>query len=102
MAVYTVEPGSPSHDALNFLVNFAATLDQAETDRAMKMDLGRQRQSPLADPGYGTVPTDYGTMLVSYLRFRGIDDPVFRREEILEPVTNQVTTAPGNGRPSAT
>jgi hypothetical protein len=32
---------------------------------------------------------------------RKIDDPVGRREEVLEPVTYQVTTAPGNGRPNA-
>ena len=30
------------------------------------------------------------------------EDASFRREEVLEPVTNQVTTAPGNGRHNAT
>ena len=30
MAVYTAEPGSPSHDALNLLAELGATLDQAE------------------------------------------------------------------------
>ncbi len=30
------------------------------------------------------------------------NDPVISREEVLESVTNQVTTAPGNGRRSAT
>jgi len=34
MAVYIVEPGSPSNDALNLLASWAATLDQAETARA--------------------------------------------------------------------
>ena len=30
MAVYTAEPGSSSHDALNLLASWAATLDQAK------------------------------------------------------------------------
>jgi hypothetical protein len=30
MAVYTAEPGSPSHDALDLLASWAAMLDQAE------------------------------------------------------------------------
>jgi transcriptional regulator with XRE-family HTH domain len=34
ITAYTAEPGSPSHDALNFLASWAATLDQAETARA--------------------------------------------------------------------
>jgi hypothetical protein len=35
MAVYTAEPGSPSHDALNVLALWAATLDQAEAANAV-------------------------------------------------------------------
>jgi hypothetical protein len=31
MAVYTAEPGTPPHDALNLPALRAATLDQAET-----------------------------------------------------------------------
>ena len=31
MAVHTAEPGSPSHNALNLLASWAATLDPAET-----------------------------------------------------------------------
>jgi hypothetical protein len=34
-AAYTADPGSPSHDAINLLASWAATLDQAETVRAM-------------------------------------------------------------------
>jgi len=34
ITAYTAEPGSPSHDALNFLASWAATLDQAESARA--------------------------------------------------------------------
>ena len=30
MAVYTAEPGSPSHDSLNLLAGWGATLDPAE------------------------------------------------------------------------
>ena len=30
MAVYTAEPGSPSHDSLNMLAGWWATLDPAE------------------------------------------------------------------------
>jgi hypothetical protein len=30
MAVHTAEPGSPSHNALNLLASWAATLDPAE------------------------------------------------------------------------
>jgi hypothetical protein len=36
MAVYTAEPGSPSHDALNLLASWAATLDQAEAASAVE------------------------------------------------------------------
>ena len=35
MAVYTAEPGSPSHDALNLLASWAATLDPAEAANAV-------------------------------------------------------------------
>jgi transcriptional regulator with XRE-family HTH domain len=31
ISAYTAEPGTPSHDALNFLASWAAPLDQAET-----------------------------------------------------------------------
>lgn len=31
ISAYTAEPGTPSHDALNLLASWAATLDQAET-----------------------------------------------------------------------
>jgi hypothetical protein len=34
MAVFTAEPDSPAHDALNLLASWAATLDQSEMDRA--------------------------------------------------------------------
>jgi hypothetical protein len=34
LLVYTPEPNSPSHDALNLLASWTATLDQAETARA--------------------------------------------------------------------
>jgi len=30
ISVYTAEPGTPSHDALNLLASWAATLDQVE------------------------------------------------------------------------
>ena len=36
MAVYTAEPGSPSHDALNLLASWAATLDPAEAASAVE------------------------------------------------------------------
>ena len=35
MAVYTAEPGSSSHDALNLLASWGATLDQAEAADAV-------------------------------------------------------------------
>ena len=50
MAVYTAEPGSPSHGALNLLASWAATLDQAEAANG-STDFDRQRQSSFADPG---------------------------------------------------
>ena len=34
ISAYTAEPGTPSHDALNLLASWAATVDQAETARA--------------------------------------------------------------------
>jgi transcriptional regulator with XRE-family HTH domain len=34
LTAYSPEPGSPSHDALNVLASWAATLDQAEEDQA--------------------------------------------------------------------
>jgi transcriptional regulator with XRE-family HTH domain len=34
MSAYTAEPGTPSHDALNLLASWAATVDQAENARA--------------------------------------------------------------------
>ncbi len=34
ITAYTAEPGTPSHDALNLLAGWAATIDQAETARA--------------------------------------------------------------------
>ena len=36
MAVYTAEPGSPSHDALNLVASWAATLDPAEAANAVE------------------------------------------------------------------
>jgi hypothetical protein len=36
MAVYSAEPGSPSHDALNLLASWAATLDPAEAASAVE------------------------------------------------------------------
>lgn len=62
-AVHTVAPGSPSHDALNLLTSRAATLDQAEAANAWT-DFDGQRQSPLADPDYGTGFTGHGTMVM--------------------------------------
>ena len=76
MAVYTAEPGSPSHDALNLLASWAATLDQAEAANAVD-GLDRQRQSPLADPGYGTGFTGHGTMVMPSLGFARTDDRPF-------------------------
>jgi hypothetical protein len=35
MAVYTAEPGSSSHGALNLLASWAATLEQAEAANAV-------------------------------------------------------------------
>ncbi len=63
MAVYTAKPGSSAHDALNLLANWAATLDQAEAAKAVD-GLGRQRQSPVTDPCYGTGITGHGTMVM--------------------------------------
>jgi hypothetical protein len=34
ITAYTAEPGTPSHDALNLLASWAATISQAETARA--------------------------------------------------------------------
>jgi len=34
MAVYTAEPGSSSHDALNLLADWGPTLEQAEAANA--------------------------------------------------------------------
>lgn len=62
-AVYAAEPGSPSHEALNLPANWVARLDQAEAANAMD-ELDRQRQIPLADPGYGTGSTGHGTMVM--------------------------------------
>jgi hypothetical protein len=41
-------------------------------------------------------------MVMPRLGFTRTDDPAFQREEVLEPVTNQVTTPPASGRHSAT
>jgi hypothetical protein len=57
------EPSSPSHEALNLHGSWAATLDQAEAANAVDR-LDRQRQSPLADPGYRTGFTGHGTMVM--------------------------------------
>jgi hypothetical protein len=63
-AVYTAEPGSSSHGALNLLASWVATQEQAEAASAAD-GLDRQRESPLADPGYGTGFTGHGTMVMS-------------------------------------
>jgi len=57
------EPSSPSHDTLNLHGSWAAALDQAEAANAVDR-LDRQRQSPLADPGYRTRFTGHGTMVM--------------------------------------
>ena len=36
MAVYTAEPGSASHDALNLLASWAATSDRTETGGSVR------------------------------------------------------------------
>jgi hypothetical protein len=62
-----------------------ARLDQAEAANAMD-ELDRQRQSPLADPGYGTGFTSQGTMVMSD---SGSPGPtiVHLKWLVLEPVT---------------
>jgi hypothetical protein len=61
-----------------------------------------QDQSLFADSRYGTGFIGQGIMVIPHLGFGGTSDPVLRREEVTEPVTNQVTTAPGGDRHSAT
>ena len=101
MAVYTAEPGSLSHDALNLLASWAVTLDQAETDRAMDGTLtGGVRAARQSLPGTGILR--HSITVLPYLGSVRTGDAAFRREMVLEPVTNQVTTVPGNDRRSAT
>jgi hypothetical protein len=64
--------------------------------------LDRQRQSPPTGSRTGTGFVGHATMVMSRPGCGRISDRVFRREDVVEPVTNQVTTALGNDRHSAT
>jgi hypothetical protein len=74
ISAYTAEPGTLSHDALNLLASWAATLDQADTARAINGP-DPQRQSLLADPRDDTRRVRHGTMVMPRLGFAGTEDP---------------------------
>ncbi len=76
MAVYTAEPGSPTHDALNLLASWAA-ISTRPRQPAPWTSLDRQRRSPFADPGYGTGFTGHGTIGHAELGFARTGDRPF-------------------------
>ena len=66
MAVYTAEPGSLSHDALNLLARGRRRWTGPRRP-TLWTDFDRQRHNPLTDPDYGAGFTGHGAMVMPNL-----------------------------------